>query len=439
MRNSLLVRNTLSVVLLCVTAFASPQNSSAQRFALSVMTDAVDPLPYPIAVVSQVNTYYTLSGDAEGDCPTLDIDSGIPMVVRLEEVPLTTLGGAHQAIAIGQHFTTVHPPAIGDAQTTRLHYFQPVARRLNFYAPYTTTDGESRWRATGTDSATYGFQAWAAELPNPDVISNYFAHKIGWHVELFENGLLIRCDDWVDLGAQGMRLLFDTELLEYPSGGPQVSVFSMSLPNYQGFAAGAVAGHSDGVLRVDLTGYLAPGDNLILMTSGAAGGVYVADPIGQNNGGSGQTDPNCEPSPPQCAGPTCNPPLPAHAYSSLPKDCVYRADKIGAPYEHPCGAESQEIKSCSWWEGGISAKYKPHDGGVEIGGHLKIGGSKCSAYTAKAGYRYQKWQCYSICTKRWDLTWTEWMFSVRYGHTTTKCEEESGNPVWTACKYRDCP
>lgn len=424
-------------------ALASPALAHATQsdFCMSVSTDAMDPMPYPVAYAGQNGLAYALLGDDLGGTPTISLDASQPRVVRIDEVPLTVNSGLNQfpATSIGQHFTL--QPLDATAGPLRLHYFQPVARQIGFYPPYGVSDNQSGWSASGSDTATYGFQAYVAELPTDFVISNYFAWKIGWHVDLFQHGLLLRADDWVDLGAEGINFHIDRSGYDYGADGPVASTFAMEMQGYGSYLTVDVKGVDAEKVDFQLYGYLAPGDNLILFGDPEPGGVYQADDLGTIIGGGEGTDSDCTLPPPPCAtAGTCAPPMPGGAVMGGATTCSDWGLPIGPELKPGCGSTAG-FDVCTTWEGGMSweIEISTPGGGLTIGNDGRVGGSHCVNVTAQGGWKVQAYQCFKKCERTWDITWVPW-YSIfpRHGHKTTSCIVNGGIATST-CQFQQCP
>ena len=187
------------------------------KFAVSVNTDAMQTVPFPTVTIGQFGAAQQLVGEYDGGTETVDWFIDFPTVVRIGETPVTTRGNQFTGTTLGQHFTYI-PDESGAADGARLNYYQPTARRIGFYAPLAVSDSESGWIAYGSPNATYGFEALIAELPTKEVVSNFLAFEIGIHADVFQHGLVLRCDSTVDLGSEGIVFRIDRRGYDY--GGP---------------------------------------------------------------------------------------------------------------------------------------------------------------------------------------------------------------------------
>ncbi len=413
--------------------FASSAAAENGRHAVTVLTDAGEPVPGAMVSVSQLGLFNTMMTDTEGDTVPIERELQAPTVVRLDEALTTAYNDNFPAMTIGQHFTYV-PDDSESTTSHRLTYFQPLARQLQFDQFRVTDDLESGWTSLSAPGATYDFDAYVAELKTNDVISNYFAFKMGLHVGHFQHGILIRTDDWVELDALGMYFNVDSKGYTYGSSGPQVHVFSMEQPGFRPQASATVHQADGEDIEFLLSGFLAPGDNLILFQDPAPKATYPADDLGMEVGLS-TADPDCVPVVTNCSGiATCSPSAPKSYATGSAITCTTGYVKIGSQFNVGCGSRISE-KECTSYKGGVS--FGGSIGVVDVTASGEITHTDCLTVTVLGGYRGQGYRCFKACSRDW-----EWPARTFFGrdytaHDTTKCSAP-GETGTATCKTKDC-
>ncbi|GJM22513.1 MAG: hypothetical protein DHS20C15_24280 [Planctomycetota bacterium] len=410
---------------------------------VSVRNDVMDRIPQPLVFVSQDGTTYGLTGDATGNvtAPLLMLDQ--PIIVRLEEVLTTDGPGGPPAITVGQHFGFVAREANETSDDVRLVYCQPTARQLtvDFTATQQLRDGSSGWTAVADTTATPPvFDAWIAELPTEEVISNYYAFMTGDFETLWQHGILIRVEQDVDLTGTPITFAIDHDGYSYGTTGPRIgSRYFGNHPNGQGhtaFAAGIDSTH----VYVELEGELRTGDNLIFLKEPQPALAQPAPPLSGPVTYPATASAQCTPPAPVCstAGqctPRCN-----GAVEKGDATCADKVELLGNVVCAPCGAEVSKEK-CNKWKGGIVAKltFGFFGGDLELSASGELSGEVCTQVTALEGNCVQGYFCYKVCTRTclWEHTmhYDPWITFLSGGPQHCKVD---GIDAATACEHTDC-
>ena len=410
--------------------------------SFGVRDDSGDGVAFPLMLVSQAGLTYGLTGDARGETDSLSLVLNDDIEVRLEESLTTTLDGAYNATTIGQQFT-YHPMAPGESlDGLRLYYHQPTARRLSFDSSVLPhNDGESGWFAYPASlSPQYLFEAGVAELVTSEVISNYSAFKGGGHTDDWLHGLLIRVAQEVDLTSDPVGFAIERDGYVYADSGPVVqTVYTGSHPGGNGLSVSLVDVDDD-TLWVTISGFLRPGDNLVLVANPDPAPASAAPGLPGPIIFPATTAGSCEPGAPSCDTDSCTPGISGGYNCGAPK-CTPNYVLMDGVVCAPCGAEVSKEK-CTEFKGGISAKWKFSwfGSGFELTPSGEIKGKICSTVTALKGNCAQGFFCYTRCQRTCTVDrMAKWGNEpVQYTYNLTGSCSVEGITSATSCEHTDC-
>lgn len=413
--------------------------------ALSVMDDALHELPFAPLTLAQGGVAFAQVTDAHGHGAPLGMVVNAPVEVLLDETGGTAASGL-PAVSIGQRFSWTPSPGPGDADSVRLVYCQPVARRVTLGAgDMAVHDPEAGWVLGREVPGSLTLQAWVSELVTRDVVSHTVAYATGFHDKTWRHGVLLRCDQLVDLSAEPLVLMIDREGYDYGLHGPVVGTRFLgdaSLGNGLGATLIDPPDATSGAdwLHVRLTGALHPGDNLVLIRDQALQPPLPAPPLPP---GVVQltTSGECEPPQASCSTPDCSPST-SGCKQTQAVTCKQSVVPVGARQCADCGTEKSDT-TCTEYEGGVVVSVGVSTGPVKlkITASGKVTGRLCTTTTALPGHCAQGWFCYKTCRQKCLVT-MKW----KVGHEpyeqdvwrVRSCVRE-GTHKSTGCQHTDCP
>jgi hypothetical protein len=418
---------------------SAPILTVERSFSLGVRDDVFDPVPIPFAFISQGGISYGLTGGPDGNISAPDMALNRKMAVRFEELMLPASIGSLKATTIGQHFTYKSSKSVSKSDGVRLVYCQPKARQLAFKKGYWPVDDlKGGWAAETIDAEVLTpFDAYVAELPTTEIISNYYAYSVAYHETKWLHGVLMRMDETVYVDNSPLIFAIDRDGYDYGTQGPIAgSDYMGSDPLGQGHTVTFIGEDADAVYLM-VTGELRVGDNLLLLRNPyptpAPPYKPIVPPVIYLASSAGE----CPPPAPVCnTTGTCTPSCWNTPVGGI--SCRNHAILLDGVVCAPCGAEVSKEK-CSEFKGGLVAKmaWSVFGGELSVTASGEVSGKVCSTVTALPGFCAQGYSCLRACT-RGCLIETVMEGIIIKNTYDTSCSIE-GITSATSCQHTVCP